>query len=662
MQLVAQINDEWPIVLQHDQHSYAELQNIPHDNILLSPGPGHPECINDFSLGRQIIKHSTVPVLGICLGHQGIGCMLGGKVMLSAEPMHGRLSRILHNGDPLFSLIPESFNAIRYHSWLLMEPLPECLQVIARAADHSVMAVRHHTRPLWGVQYHPESIGTEYGQQLLINFNNLTPKRTSNKPSAPILERYEQKKQILHLITKKISAPCTSDYIFANLYADQTSAVWLDTSKLTQDAQHFSFMGCLNGPMSYLLQYDVTNNLITKQHGAKIQHYKMDIFTYLNDALSNIQVIAADLPFDFIGGFIGYLGYELHSITDLIQSKYKSEHPDAQFVFLDRVIVFDHTENQCYLLALTPQLNDSLVHDWFHKVETAIIANQSNIDFKQPVKPETEFSLSLPHACYLDRINRALQYIRAGESYEICLTNQMTFLGQVDPVEYYRLLRTINPSHYAAFFNFAEVAIASASIERFIRIDQHGNVEAKPMKGTLARGLNEQEDLSLKHQLRTNEKFQSENLMIVDLLRNDLGRVCDAGSIHVPKLMDIESYATVHQMVSTIRGHLRAECSTIDCLRATFPGGSMTGAPKKRTLQIIQDLETHARGIYSGALGYISLNGAVDLNIVIRTAIITQDRVTVGIGGAIIALSDPQEEFKEMLLKAKTHQETRKNF
>jgi para-aminobenzoate synthetase len=249
-------------------------------------------------------------------------------------------------------------------------------------------------------------------------------------------------------------------------------------------------------------------------------------------------------------------------------------------------------------------------------------------------------------------IDACQEKINAGESYEVCLTNMLTAHGTVDPWAAYRLLRRQNATPFSAFLRLKDLSVLSVSPERFIRVSRGGDVEAKPIKGTRPRLHDLADDLQMREDLDGSEKDRAENLMIVDLVRNDLGRIAQIGSVVVPKMFDIESYATVHQMVSTVRAQLRPGVSVIECIRAAFPGGSMTGAPKIRTMQILDDLEQGPRGIYSGALGYISLTGAADLSIIIRTIVVTPGYISYGTGGAITALSDPEAEFEETLVKA----------
>jgi para-aminobenzoate synthetase len=253
---------------------------------------------------------------------------------------------------------------------------------------------------------------------------------------------------------------------------------------------------------------------------------------------------------------------------------------------------------------------------------------------------------------YLANIETCKALLASGESYEICLTNTLALPAPRDSWQLYRTLRRINPAPYGAYLRMREGAVLSSSPERFLRVDRERTIEAKPIKGTAARAADPVADALARDGLARSRKDRAEHLMIVDLLRNDLGRVAQIGSVRVPRLANVESYATVHQLVSTIRARLRDDVDIADILRATFPGGSMTGAPKLRTLEIIDALEGAPRGVYSGALGYFALNGTVDLSIVIRTLVATADGATIGAGGAIVMLSDPEEEYAEMLLKA----------
>jgi para-aminobenzoate synthetase len=360
------------------------------------------------------------------------------------------------------------------------------------------------------------------------------------------------------------------------------------------------------------------------------------------------------------------------------------------WMFADRLIVVDHQQRRTYLVALSRDDGGRAAADaWRSTTATTLrdfVVGQPEAAASGPThavggpthaagrpvyaesRPEPAAELtgatadagpgwwavpSRDRGRYLADIEAALSQLRRGESYEICLTNEIRLPPVDDPLAYFRTLRRINPAPYAAYLRLADVAVASSSPERFLRIQRDGTVVSTPVKGTAARSADPCRDDELRHGLTTSAKTRAENLMIVDLVRNDLGRVCEVGSVEVPRFMATETYPTVHQLVSTIQGRLRPTASPVDCVRACFPGGSMTGAPKLRTMEIIDRLEGRARGVYSGALGYFGLDGGADLSIVIRTAVATGDATTVGVGGAIVLDSDPADEYAETMLKAR---------
>jgi para-aminobenzoate synthetase len=624
-QLVGKLTGTPPIVIRNDQLTWEQIQERAPDNIILSPGPGHPANDRDFGVCRRILLESNVPVFGVCLGLQGLAHVFGGKVLHAPEVMHGRTSTIHHDGSALFAGIPQAFQAVRYHSLIVGQPVPDCLRVTAWTEDNVVMGLEHRERPIRSVQFHPESIGSEYGEQLLQNFLSLTVSKASPVASAAA-KPSSVPENTWKVWSRRLEIYPSAEDTFCALYGDACPAFWLDSSDGDLQRSRFSFMGA--------------GSLIPEA----------PVFGFLKNELRDRCCVAPELPFDFNGGFVGYLGYELKSESggDLA---HMSPYPDSCLIFADRFLAFDHQERCVYLVYAATTSDSAEAESWLDDMEKRLLAGIPRAAPPPKLDAPLFVGLEQDRDEYLKSIATCLQRIKDGESYEICLTNRITAQIEVDPLDYYRVLRSINPAPYSAFLRFPELSVACSSPERFLKIDRARNAESRPIKGTARRGANPAEDEELREALRTGVKTRAENLMIVDLLRNDLGRVCEIGSVHVPQMMEVESYANVHQLVSTVRGRLRGDVTAVDCLRSAFPGGSMTGAPKIRTMKILDELERSARGVYSGTIGYLALNGTADLNIVIRTAVFSEDQVSIGVGGAIVALSDPDAEFDEAILK-----------
>ena len=664
-QLLAEANGEEPVVVRNDGAVWEDLSRWEVDNIVISPGPGRPEQEKDFGVCAEAIIGSAVPLLGVCLGHQGLGWTSGAQVVHAPEVMHGRLSAVIHEDTPLFAGIPREFQAVRYHSLCVSQPLPDDLEPIAWTSDGVLMAVAHRRRPLWGVQFHPESISTEYGRRLLANFRDLTEQAAGHRRQGPgpvrmpfktsnASWRPEQRAR-LQLKVKRLDRLYDTERAFVHLYGDSEHAFWLDSSRVDERAR-FSFMGATGGPLSAFVTYDVGSKEVRVERGGTAELHNETIFSYLGREMRRMRYLSDDLPFDFNCGFAGYFGYELKADVDG-DLPYEAATPDAAFVFADRLIAFDHLEGATYVLCLTDPASEADGERWIRETSLRLAALPPITDpdweeLSRESEP-AEFRLSRSHEQYLDDIARVKQYLTDGESYEVCLTNKVWSDVAPPALPLYRTVRRVNPAPFSAFLRFGDTAVVSSSPERFLSIGRDRWVEAKPIKGTSPRGATPAEDARISEDLRTDEKSRAENLMITDLLRNDLGVVCEIGTVHVPHLMHIETYETVHQLVSTVRGLLREDLEAPDCIRACFPGGSMTGAPKKRTMEIIDELEREPRGVYSGAIGYLGLSGAADLNIVIRTVVMDGESTSIGTGGAIVMQSDAEEEYMEIVLKAR---------
>ncbi|MGW5481612.1 chorismate-binding protein [Streptomyces sp. NPDC004008] len=667
-QLIAEVNGEEPVVVLND----VPVEDLPDlaafDNVVVSPGPGHPAEPRDFGIGARVIARAGIPVLGVCLGHQGIAVGERGSVTPAPRPRHGYLSTVRHDGRDLFQGLPQNFTAVRYHSLSVAEPLPETLEATAWAEDGVVMGLRHRTRPLWGVQFHPESVLTDYGHRMLVNFRNLTAERarrtrtknTTIPQSATSVPRPRRTVRPAHrLHYRRLATAVDAEAAFARMCADAPRAFWLDSARVEPGLARFSFFGDGTGPLAEFVRYDVDSGVCEiERPGRPVRRVRASVFDYLKRQLATRHVDATGLPFDFTGGYVGYFGYETKADCGS-PNTHRAETPDACWLFADRLIAVDHEEGATYAVCVAednPAATQEAA-DWLDSATARLtfVSSGEPPAVPDPVEPEpapaAEPWLVRDRAAYLADIDACRRELEAGTSYEICLTNAARLPAPEDAQGFYRVLRRVDPAPYGAFLRFGDLDVACSSPERFLRITRDGSAQARPVKGTAPRGTNPAEDARLRHSLAVDDKTRAENLMIVDLLRNDLGRVCATGTVRVARLMATETCAAVHQLVSTVEGRLREDTDAVDCVRACFPGGSVTGAPKLRSMEIIGAVETEARGVYTGALGYFGCSGAADLGLVVRTAVLADGLMGLGAGGAIVLDSDPAAEYEEMLLK-----------
>ena len=669
-QLLALVEGREPVVVRNDEAAWAELEPERFSRCVISAGPGRPDRRRDFGLSRSALAQAQLPVLGVCLGHQGLALAHGGEVGAARRPMHGRASRIFHDGSELFRDIPQGFLAVRYHSLCVAEPLPPALEVLARTASGTVMAVRHRRRPHWGVQFHPESVATEWGALLVENFCRVTRSppqhhrpasavRVSPAAATPATPparaaRVRAPRGRLQLLVRTVRRPPDGESAFVALFGGERSAFWLDSSLEHPALGRFSYMGAAGGPLSTLVTHDVTAGVVSADRAWLGETSRRGgLFDWLDRALAEVSVETGDLPFGFAGGFVGYLGYELRAECGS-PTRHRSPLPDAALLFADRLIAFDHAADEAHVVCLAPAGGRSEAAEWADAI-AARLRTVRAVPAPAPADPggRTTFVLRRDADDYLLDVESCQEHLAAGESYEICLTNELAGPRCADALSLHRVLRRVNPAPFAAFLRLGGVEVSSSSPERFLALDRGGRLESRPIKGTVARGATPREDREAAARLRSAGKDRAENLMIVDVARNDLGRVAQVGSVAVPSLMAVETYATVHQLVSTVQARLRGGATIVDALRASFPGGSMTGAPKLRAMELLDQIENRPRGVYSGAIGYLAADGSADLSIAIRTIVNSPRAMTIGAGGAITVQSDARAELRELLLKAR---------
>ena len=417
------------------------------------------------------------------------------------------------------------------------------------------------------------------------------------------------------------------------LFAGVSDAVWLDSGMHAADG------------MSYLGFGSRTLTASVAEHSVRVdgQSRPGQVWDFLGEDMARLNPSTGS---GFALGWVGWLGYELHAQTMGVTSAHRSRFADASLLFVDLAIVFDHAAGTVAVIGL----DAAAVEELHARVVGRDDSPSATVHADSPPKAEAVWAET--DEDYLRMIAECQAAIAAGDAYQLCLTTEVRVAVTPDPFETYLALRSASPSHHGAFFRAGDTALLSASPEVFLTVAPDGSIESQPIKGTRRRGDTEEADLALAAELLGSDKERAENLMIVDLMRNDIGRVSEVGSVTVPRLLAVETYAHVHQLVSTVRGRLAAGLTGVDAVRACFPAGSMTGAPKHSAVTILDRLENRARGVYAGAFGYFGLDGRIELSMVIRSILLDADGASIGTGGGITALSVPAEELAEVKLKS----------
>lgn len=449
------------------------------------------------------------------------------------------------------------------------------------------------------------------------------------------------------MLIKKIDTDLSSFDLY-RLFKEQPYSFFLDSGMDHNKLGRYSFIG-----FNPFLVFKSKNDEITISENGESSTYYGNPFEKLREIISKYSMeYTTELP--FIGGAVGYFGYDLcHYIEKLPREAADDvEIPDCYLGFYDGVIIVDHKKNEVFIASLgIRDLQENVVSEIEERINKAAKSEFAKIKIHKKEKV-VSLKSNFEKDDYIKAVNKVKDYIKAGDIYQANLTQRYECSIEDSALELYTKLREINPAPFASYFDFGEGQIVSSSPERFIKINNRV-IETRPIKGTRPRGNTIEEDRNNREELLNSEKDKAELLMIVDLERNDLGKLSKTGTVKVTELFHLEEYATVYHLVSTILGEIKDEYDVIDCLKATFPGGSITGAPKIRAMEIIDELEPTQRNIYTGSIGYIGFNGDLDLNIVIRTIVCKDDKAYFQVGGGIVWDSDAELEYEETLHKAR---------
>ena len=442
--------------------------------------------------------------------------------------------------------------------------------------------------------------------------------------------------------------PCPDPYDIARKLAHLPHLLFLDSADRHPDRGRYSYV--MADPSGITFCDAVPTDRYTPFHILDLAQFDAD------------EVQRPSIPYlpPFQGGLAGVFGYGLNRELERIpESTHTDFHvKDLAICRYDWVVSFDHRHGRAWLIAW------DVSRENVGRLRTLLTAAESpprpipvadhtgELTPQHPVPGFPNVTSNFSREGYIDAVRRAVEYVHAGDIFQVNLSQRLLAPLTEHPLDLYGRLRKVSPAPFGCYFDLGDFQIVSASPERFLQVSPTGEVVTWPIKGTRPRGKTPVEDAALLLDLITNPKDRAENVMIVDLLRNDLGRVCEFGSIQVPRVCEVETYNYVHHLVSEVRGKLRPGLTPFDLLRAAFPGGSVTGAPKVRAMEIIAELEPTARGPYCGSVGFVGFDGATDTNILIRTFTAGRGWLQFPVGGGIVADSDPVNEYEETMHKA----------
>lgn len=705
---IIQIDD--PRFVLNDDAFFNFLESF--DAVVAGPGPGHPANPTDAGLISKLwslCEGRLTPVLGICFGFQSLALHFGATVERLHEPRHRMVASVLHCGRDIFADTGKVV-ATRYHSLhvqlghgkynpnrrRLWTPSRSCRELVPLAWDvgdvvngEILMAVRHCHKPFWGVQYHPESICTnKKGRKLIANWwyevlawqsKHLTKRDSMETSVIPSVGKAttgngnfnisieNPRRSAVRWRCSKVDNDTTVPQLVNILRTDRFEPLLLESGMrngkpINEETGRFSIIGVHDAASTHIRYSRSSHELDVVAGDAVLVSRKTtisDVFSFLEAFVKERTAVDGPPKIPFWGGLVGFISYEAGLETiDVVPPRVDEEQSDVWFVFVERSIVVDNVKRKVYVQSIRED-----DESWLDAIEGKLHEppNAVHHDRRAIVELNSDTTIaSAPQAHkYRQKVRLCQGHLRAGSSYELCLTDTTFLRTKTDPWHLYLRLRDLNPAPFGAYIRLPPtdtsiqgISIISSSPERFLSWSRDGKCQFRPIKGTVKKSPSITRTKA--EELLNCPKERAENLMIVDLIRHDLNGVENVRNVRVPKLMSVEEYETVFQLVSVIEGDIDARNSGISVLAASLPPGSMTGAPKRRSCELLKEVENQRpRGLYSGVMGYLDVGGGGDFSVVIRTAFKWDNDAEwrVGAGGAVTAMSDAEAEWQEMVAK-----------
>lgn len=675
------------VCFRNNEVSCEKIKKLQIDSIFISPGPGRPidagNCID-------IVKTfaGQIPIFGICLGLQIIGEAFGGKIIKASQLVHGKVSKITSLKKGVLHTLPSEFQATRYHSLIVdRQTLPTCFEVTCENDSKEIMGLKHKVYNIEGVQFHPESIMTKHGKRMIQNFLERI-RQTPDKLNVPKIDfdktsfsktvyTFSDKKfQVLRVSQKseKLSISKPFFKLFESIQSafGKNKSCILDSVKGPKVDCNGSYIGLFpefeilikNRKMFIETEnHEVIDIFINNFHS--IYHKEEDCFYLDNLKFSDIfPIITAtfsverdtDSDIDFSVGLIGFFSYEyLYYLENVKRTKSNVlDMPDVHLIFYSTIIQMQEKGNEVTIvlnnLSGAPHREISILHSI---LESSIDAGESKSESHITAQKHS----NVTKQSFCQKVRKAKHYIEEGDIFQVQIGRRITLNEKIDPLSIYKKLRLLNPSPYMFFWGCKNYQLISNSPELQLKV-QNGDVLIRPIAGTSqGKGKTKEEAEALMRELANSEKERAEHIMLVDLARNDIGRVAIPGTVRVSQLMEVEEFSHVFHLVSSVEAKISDEVSSMKLFESTFPAGTLTGAPKVRAMEIISELEEEERGPYGGVFGFFEFNGNILSTIIIRTILYKNEMIYLQSAAGIVADSTEEREWNELQHKTEAIEE-----